>query len=153
MSDERYRELYSSSVTFAGVLGTSISIFESFSFQSALAVAWISSNDELPTSDSAFAQAWSVDTKETPTRMLTCSGVPSYENSAPLWYTPPIRLRVRFKCVWPRPLASSPKLKRNEQEKAHTTHRKLTCRPSRHRTRSASASPRRADRSTQMPRS
>ena len=70
-------------MTFAGVFFKSISILLSFSFQRAFDCAMMASKEESPTSLSAFAQAWSVETNETPTRRLICFGLPAYENSAP----------------------------------------------------------------------
>lgn len=92
----------------------------------------------MPTSDSAFAQAWAAETKETPTRSVYWADAAvlvevelevevevevevvelkgpedtsAKENSAPDWYGGlPMRLTERLRCVCPRAFASKPKL-------------------------------------------
>ena len=102
VNEARYKEVYRSSVTFGGVWGTSISIRLSLSFHNSLLRARISSNVAAPISDSALWQACSSETKETPTRIVTCVGFTAKEKRAPDSITPPKRPEGKFSLVTPR---------------------------------------------------
>ena len=102
VNEERYNEEYRSSVRSGGVCGTSISIRLSLSFHNSLLWDRISSNVVVPISDSALLHACSSETKETPTRIVTCVGFTAKEKRAPDSTTPSKPLKGRLSFVSPR---------------------------------------------------